>query len=121
MSEKEKLQKQQAAISAKLSRIIDKEIAEENKKLLGKCFKYRNSYGCAIHGKWWLYIKIVKISGRTVYAFEFQNTSNSTVEFRTNYPHYSNAFLGKDYIPISNAEFEKALRSLKSRIEKMNP
>jgi hypothetical protein len=47
----------------------------ELEKLIGRCFKYHNSYGSG--EKWWLYRKIVGIDGTTLKTFEFQITSYS--------------------------------------------
>lgn len=38
-----------------------KEKLPEHKKLIGRCFKYRNSYGSGDKG-WWLYGKVVGVS-----------------------------------------------------------
>jgi hypothetical protein len=42
-------------------------------KLIGKCYKYRNSYGSG--ERWWLYKKVVGISGTMLKTLEFQITS----------------------------------------------
>jgi hypothetical protein len=48
--------------------------------LVGKCFKFRNSYGSG--EKWWLYVRILRLhkDSLTYDTVQFQNTSRSNIE-----------------------------------------
>lgn len=63
-------------LKRKLEEIEEKERAEiidaawpEFEKLIGKCFKYRNSYSCPKNSSdyWWRYTKIVEINKDDLY------------------------------------------------------
>lgn len=85
----------------------------EHERLLGRCFKYRNSYGDG--GSWWLYIKVVAIGDYWPYALKFQTcVRGEYTEFRlevrdliTGLP--ANGRDGSGYIEIPRSEFDDAL------------
>lgn len=53
---------------------LDQQRAEErNRKLVGKCFKYRNSYSAPSAG-WWLYAKVNRVEGSFCEAMQFEKT-----------------------------------------------
>ena len=50
----------------------------KNAGLVGQWQKYRNSYGS--DENWWLYRRILSVSGQWCKSFAFQITSNNTME-----------------------------------------
>lgn len=87
------------------------------KKSVGKCFKYRNSYG-GDSKKWYLYTKIVSIDEKTMTftCVEFQRTSMDMVEIKYAYKYNwggENAFKKYgNYIPIPDSEYNRAKKTL---------
>lgn len=109
--EKELEMRQQAdRLRKQLGRIDEKRREEENAKLIGRCFKYRNSYGSG--KKWWLYTKVTK-GGYWPQAFSFQQTSHKTYEVRSEESFPSIA----GYVPVSEGEFKKALSNFMGRMQ----
>lgn len=85
------------------------------KSLVGKCFKYLNSFGP--NENWWLYIRIVRNDGCDVIIDKFQEDAYGKVEFfyaEVSYSHY----FGSSYIPISEEEYFKAEKKLLNKITK---
>lgn len=123
LSEKEKLQKQ-------LNRIVkqeEKEMVEKHyptfKKLVGKCFKARNSYGGGGRKNWWIYTKITEIKPEDVYrgadqilchykgySFETDIYGAVNVQNQKSYVHgLGKEISGKEF----NDEYEKMLLKIK--------
>jgi hypothetical protein len=85
---KEELQKIIAAgfeAREELRAIEDAEKTKANASLIGKCFKYRNSYSCPESDAdyWWLYSKVVSVDGEWAQVLRFQTDRNGRVEFET--------------------------------------
>ena len=85
MSEKEEVKKKMDALHKRYSAIEALERKKENDKLVGKYFRYRNSYS-APSKKWWVYYKIIKSSDYGyVKAFSFEidlEMHSATVEVK---------------------------------------
>lgn len=122
---KEQLQKQLNKIDAQESKDFAEKHYPHFKAFIGKCFKYRNSFGTG--KKWWLYIKVTDIKKGSVYAvhdgspscryngFSFQTDSygNMSIEKERNGYFHS---LGNQ---ISQAEFTRAFNKVKAKINKL--
>ena len=65
-----------------LDDIRTKRVEEENTPLVGKYFKYRNSYGGGSEG-WWLYARVDNVSGSSISATTFEKTSSDIFEAQT--------------------------------------
>lgn len=52
--------------------------AEENKKLIGKCFVYINKY--SDDSSWSLYAMVESLNGSAITGWMFQHTSNNIIE-----------------------------------------
>lgn len=94
---------------------------EENKATLGKHFKYRNNYSCPEKpsDRWWLYAKVTKIDKYgyiSTLQFETDKYGHISVKENDHCYHMGN---GDGWNAISAAEYNRALRSLKSRIAKL--
>lgn len=86
------------------------------RKTVGKCFKYLNGYG-GDKAKWYLYLKVISIDEKNLNykCVEFQRTSLEIVEVKLGTKYNwrgNNYFNGSNYIEISNAEYNRAKKSL---------
>lgn len=83
------------------------------KKMVGKCYKFRNSYGSMSEG-WWLYTCLTDYleceDGSDVFLGEqYQVTENGEAEAKTRVeiPYGSDWDMSSSYEEISKEEFEK--------------
>lgn len=83
-----------------LREIEDKRIIKERRQYVGKCFKFRNSYGSG--ESWWLYCKALHLDGTSVIFFQFQKDSNGRWEIVDRQSHY----LSPEYVEIPCHEFQ---------------
>lgn len=88
----------------------------ELRKLVGKCFRFTNSYGSG--EKWPLYARILSFDEKamTYLAVHFQNTTRQRIEieYRHEYNFEQHARFGVEsgWIPVSNEEYERELKKL---------
>ena len=72
-----------SAARAKLREMENEETRRENAKLIGKCFRFRNSYSCpeTESDYWWTYIKVIDLAdeGDGLIVFKFQTDSRGEV------------------------------------------
>jgi hypothetical protein len=126
----QKLRTQYNKVSMELREAEEKEKNEilrpAIKKMVGKCFKYINSYG-GDSKEWNLYVKIISVNEKTlsVNYIQFQRSSKDIVEIalKESFTYNGrNSFTDKmSYIPISNSEYNRAKKSLeKFVIEKLS-
>jgi len=86
------------------------------RKSIGKCFKFINSYGSS-YPKWNLYLKVISIDEKTLSfkCIQFQKTSMDKIEVglesKFNWRGES-YFNDSNYIEITNAEYNRAKKSL---------
>lgn len=84
MSEKEELRKQINKLRERLWAIEVAERQHENDKLVGKFFRYHDSYGGG-KKQWWIYYKVVKSSDgmyvKTFYFYIDPETTSATVGY----------------------------------------
>lgn len=90
---------------------------ETNKKLLGKCFKYHNSYNNV--DKWWLYLKIVSYDSISVFIIQIEKIDNE-IECKMSSLSPSNFNRLSNYIPISNEEFDLTFKTLHDKLLKVS-
>lgn len=72
-----------AAAREKVWKIEAAERYEKAKGLLGKCFRYRNSYSCPEGEKdrWWLYMRVTEVAkDGWLTVFSFQTDKNGAIE-----------------------------------------
>lgn len=81
---------------------------EENSLLIGKCFKYRNSYGAGSDiGPWWAYFQVTGVSDLGVpLAWSFQQIPGGDVEIRKESTAYISE--GNGYREVPAPEFWRA-------------
>ncbi len=91
---------------------------KQNKGLVGKCFKYLNSYGSS--EKWWLYTKVLRLDdeGYPV-AWRFQIDCHGQIEISPP-EERSYVYPGNGYQPITVAEFGKQWRATIAAVAKFS-
>lgn len=91
-----------------------------NRQLVGKCFRYMNTYGvCDGMKRWPLYIHIQRMAADGVlYGLKFEATSRDHIEIDVQHfcGHINE---GNGYTEITRAEFDKALDALKATVAKL--
>ena len=62
------------------------ELKVQNAKLVGKCFKYRNTYGGSHERWWWLYAKVTGVTARgELEGIQFQDDGEGRLTVETKY------------------------------------
>lgn len=101
----------------KLSRMRDAERVEENRPLVGKTFRYRNSGGSA---KWWLYAKVVGLAkDGMLQIMTFETQKSGDIAIAATRHMYTMATYG--YVPCQRRTFQREWRALQKRIARMKP
>lgn len=95
------------------------ERAREEKELsalVGRCYRYRNSYSCPQSDDdcWWLYTRVIGVEDGALKAFRFQDDKRGKLE--TECVSAWGSTLGEE---ISPAEFQDALRAHADTLAKM--
>lgn len=109
------MRKQRDALSAQISHIERRERGKTNSLLVGKCFKFLNSYGSG--DKWWLYARITKAGEYWPEAMKFQITSMKEAKVEV-----EDTFTGTDgYIEISREEYDAAWQSFLAHVNALSP
>lgn len=117
IEEKQRLSDQIAGLRVELYKLEAIEKHEFNLPLIGKCFKYRNSFSCPETDAdyWWQYEKIIGIDNDTdqlkVWTFEHNKDNTISICFSEN--RYSVLPESKE---ISNEEFMQAWEALVNKI-----
>jgi hypothetical protein len=120
-SDKETAEAEARKANARLNAIRDAERLEENKGLLGKTFKYRNSHSCPEKPSdyWWHYTKVQAVDDAGMLTlFQFDTDKYGTIAIGVR-EHAYNVLGGSIRIPAS--EFNKAWRALQKKIENTQP
>lgn len=94
--------------------------AVENKKLVGKCFRYRNCYSCPEKPSdyWWLYMRVTKADGYWLYAQQFQVDKNGACSFD---PKRMLHNVDGNYEPITKAAYDKAWKQFEKAFKAPRP
>jgi len=111
LTKKEELEKTIAVARNELSDIICEENIENNKKLIGKCFKYQNCYSHTEKESdyWWLYSKVLSVDkyGDCIID-QFQTDKDGQQTFIPEKTDYINRSNNTNYIEIPESEFIEA-------------
>lgn len=91
--------------------------AEADRKYVGKCFRYRNSYSAG--NGWWLYCIVTHMDEhRTLRGWKFQKDNDGRVSIETGHP-----FMGlspnSGYAEIPAADFWREAATLCSELTKL--
>lgn len=127
MNNLKELEKQRVEIMNKMSEIQDSREAEliplYTKKFVGKCYKYKNSYG-RDSKSWWLYAKITKVNSVNFRndeepmfdTIQIQKTSNNEISIEAkNYGYIREP----DWIEITEKEFNTASRNIMKKANEL--
>lgn len=101
-----------------LYNIESKEEENRNKNLVGKFFKFKNSFSCPKTDEdyWWLYIKIVKVDGSYLKCIQFQKDIYNKIKivYNKTIPYCANMFK----IEISEEEGLNAWQEIHNGVNK---
>jgi len=116
MNQIAELEEREREIRTELYRLRGIETQERNRSLVGRCFKYRNSYSCPEKPSdyWWMYTKVMKLKGANIICWQFQTDRDGKIEIEFARSYY-NHMVG-DQVEISESEFNKAWRSIQKKI-----
>lgn len=116
METEESLQIKIAADRRKLMALVQKRESKENAALLGKCFKTRNNYSCPQSPRdyWWLYVRVTKVSGSSVYIRSIQKDKNGAVRYETKDVRMASTLISGNsgYIEISRKAYDTAFKNI---------
>lgn len=120
MSNKDDLLRTIAEAQAKLQEIQAQEDAEKNARLIGRCFKYRNSYPSPSEpgDYWWLYVRVMETSERGLFLYRFQRDKYGRIEIEP--ADRSFAMLSLGYEEITLNEYLEAWQSIFADIQRMD-
>ena len=127
MEKLQKLIEQRNKLDIEISNLEYKRIIEVSvpllKKSIGKCFKYRNSYG-GDRPQWYLYTKIVGVDEKNMSfnCVSFQKTSMDIVEIKFDQKFNfrgENYFNDRSYIEIKASEYNRAKNSIQKLVTKI--
>ena len=116
MNKKEKLQ----AIVAEghearkeLNKIEEKEDTKKNLPLVGRCFKFKNSYGSG--DSWWLYSEVLGVEGGFFKYLTFQECTHGKISVELREYGYDSL----RQTEITKQEFDKQFRLLLDKLEEL--
>lgn len=111
------LEDQAKAANSALYAAKEREAHKRNLALIGKSFRYRNSYSCPEKPSdyFWLYLRVMSVEGLTINCLTFQTDNRGRVEIDTRHQKYSGG-LSDGYRPITKGQFDRAWRALQKRI-----
>lgn len=107
------LKQQIAPLQSELWTLEGKQKEEAAQSLLGKHFKYYNSYGS--DERWWKYAKVLSVKDGYPHAFTFEHTSRDAIEIES---HVGGYYASGGWEEISEAEFNAAWLALQNDIVK---
>lgn len=118
-NEKEKLERQIGPLVRKLNKLKEKEKCEDNENLVGRCGRYRNSYG-SDRPSWWLYRKVMSLtSDNGLNVFSFQEDCLGELKIKP-----KDCAMGESCTlgdKISEKQFQAAWALMKKKIEAIEP
>jgi len=82
------------------------------KKNIGKCFKFKNSYGGS--DSWWLYIKIIGLNGICYVTENFEIDINNAISINTK---IRPDFISREYMSIPDEEYEKERNNILKKLD----
>ncbi len=106
-----------------LSKIRSAAHAKQNMELIGRCFKYRNSYSLpeGPGDYWWMFCKVTGVEGDALLILEFQTDKYGETSIKKDSRNLglemSHLSESSNYIPIGNDEFQAEWDSLIGRLQ----
>lgn len=101
--ELDRLKRQRDEAAVQIRAFEDAERARASSELIGKCYKYSNSYGSG--DRWWLYMRITGVGDHWPMGVKFEHTSSDECRISRE----SFIVVNDGYIEITTAEFIAAL------------
>ena len=82
MDRKQEIREQIKPLLDELNLLEREEKERETKGLIGRCFKYHNSYSCpkSDADKWWIYRRITGVDGGSLHSTSFQIDIDGKIE-----------------------------------------
>lgn len=119
MTRKEQLEETINTARAELNKIEDAESYERNSALVGKCYKYRNSYSCPERPQdyWWLYVVVTGLERSSLNLFMFERDINGKIEIKRN---HVRSYLAGGYQEIERSELLTAWREIVAQISSVD-
>src|SRR3990167_10109433 len=108
----EKLQAKFYAARDALQLAEKKQQETDNRALVGRHFKYRNSYSGS--RQWWMYTKVLAVRGSKLMCHEFQTTCDGKIEINLKRTYFGR--INGSYQKATAAEFKKAWRAVQKKI-----
>lgn len=90
----------------------DAEAEKRNAALIGKCHRYRNSYG-GDSEHWWIYRRVIGVNGIWLKTFQFQTDIRGQVRIDTKEESHSDMTEWKE---ITDAEFSYAFNEMMRKV-----
>lgn len=105
-------------LQVQLNRIEGAERRAANEPLVGRCFKYRNSYSCPEKPSdyWPLYMRVDRADDTGIWCTEFQIDLYGRAEAQKGKHYYR---LMDDFQEISGAQFARAWDTFKAKVARM--
>lgn len=104
------------ALTQKINDILEKENKAAMEPLIGKCFRYRNSFGSGMDS-WRLYAKVVDVCKGELVTVEFERTSNAESTIRTDgCAGYNRFHAGSNWMEITPALFNAELKKFRQHV-----
>lgn len=124
MTEREKLQAERRRIHAALEQLDQADALEHSRALVGRYFKYRNSYSCPQKASdyWWLYARTDRLDrAGTLHGVTFQIDSRGEITVAPQRFMWQLFGDGSKYQPITRAEFQRAWTRTQRAIKALVP
>ena len=114
----EALQKQMRPFIEERNELRETISLAENTKLIGKYFKFKNSYGAG--KKWWLYKKIVAANTDSVTTISAEKDNDESISIQTD-NRSATGFKAKNsgYTPITKREFSQKFKKLLAEVNEL--
>lgn len=100
--------------SHELNALKAEQADQRNAALVGKCFKYRNSYSCpGPDDYWWMYAQVLRAKDGSLRALRFQTDRDGKVEVEPD-AYFS---CSENYKSITLMEFAEAWAAMLRRLD----
>ena len=116
MSTEKQLVREIGKLQKELNAIRQDKENKKNSRLIGKCFKYENSYSGLDAKTWWFYIQMNKIEDGSLVGTSFQHDEYGEISIGTNDSFHAGTIVEDSHIEITKDEFDKAFNDIKVQI-----
>lgn len=104
--------------------IEERELKPKLRAMVGKCFKYRNSYSCPQKPSdyWWEWHLVTGADGAVLSGVQLARDSRGEFRIRPSTMAAFDGKIGDGYIPVTRREYERAAKAiLRQAAEKALP